>query len=109
MIPGEIIVQQGEIIINEGRQTLSLEVLNSDDRPIQVGSHFHFFETNSALQFDRKRARGFRLDIPAGTSVRFTPGKTEVVNLVAFGGRRVIWGFTGRFNGPLEDYKCLQE
>ena len=109
MIPGEIIVQQGEIIINEGRQTLTLEVLNSDDRPIQVGSHFHFFETNPAMQFDRKKARGFRLDIPAGTSIRFAPGKTQVVNLVAFGGRKVIWGFTGRFNGPLEDYKCLQE
>ncbi|BBU62756.1 urease subunit beta [Methylosinus sp. C49] len=102
MIPGEIIPAEGEITLNEGRTTLSLTVANTGDRPIQVGSHYHFGETNSALQFDRAKARGMRLDIPAGSAVRFEPGQTRIVTLVAYGGERAVYGFNGAVMGPLE-------
>jgi len=102
MIPGEILPKDGAIILNEGRATLVMDVSNSGDRPIQVGSHYHFYETNEALRFDRKRTRGFRLDIPAGTAVRFEPGQTRTVALVAYGGKRVVHGFNGKVNGPLQ-------
>ncbi len=101
MIPGEIIVKQGEIILNDGRETVVMEVSNGGDRPIQVGSHYHFYETNEALKFDREKARGFRLDIPAGTAVRFEPGQTRTVTLVAYAGKRTIHGFNGKINGKL--------
>ena len=101
MIPGELLVRPGEIDLNEGRETVSLDVANTGDRPIQVGSHYHFYETNAALSFDREKARGFRLDIPAGTAVRFEPGQTRTVNLVAYAGSREVHGFTGRINGRL--------
>ncbi|UEM22961.1 urease subunit beta [Skermanella mucosa] len=101
MIPGELLVRSGEIDLNEGRETVSLDVANTGDRPIQVGSHYHFYETNGALSFDREKARGFRLDIPAGTAVRFEPGQTRTVNLVAYAGSREVHGFTGRINGKL--------
>jgi urease subunit beta len=102
MIPGELFIKDGDIILNEGRATVTLTVANSGDRPIQVGSHYHFFETNNALQFDRASARGFRLDIPAGTAVRFEPGQTREVNLVAYAGKEMIYGFQGRINGKLK-------
>ncbi len=102
MIPGEILPKDGAIILNEGRETLVMEVSNSGDRPIQVGSHYHFYETNEALRFDREKTRGFRLDIPAGTAVRFEPGQTRTVALVAYGGKRVVHGFNGKVNGPLQ-------
>jgi urease subunit beta len=101
MIPGEIITADGEIELNAARETLTLSVSNTGDRPIQVGSHYHFHETNNALAFDRENSRGFRLDIPAGTAVRFEPGQTREVNLVAFAGARVMYGFQGRVNGKL--------
>jgi urease subunit beta len=101
MIPGEIITPGGEIELNAGRDTVELEVANSGDRPIQVGSHYHFFETNAALVFDRARARGFRLDIAAGTAVRFEPGQTRTVRLVAYGGGRVVYGFNNKISGAL--------
>ncbi len=102
MIPGEIISAKGEIELNVGRATVTLSVANSGDRPIQVGSHYHFFETNDALKFDRAKARGFRLDIPAGTAVRFEPGQTRDVNLVAYGGARKVFGFQGKIDGALD-------
>jgi urease subunit beta len=102
MIPGEIIAAAGDIELNAGRPTVTLEVANTGDRPIQVGSHYHFFETNPALQFDRDRARGFRLDIPAGTATRFEPGQTRIVQLVAFAGARVVHGFRGAVAGKLD-------
>ncbi len=102
MIPGEIVLADTPVTANEGRRTLELIVANTGDRPIQVGSHYHFFETNEALRFDRARARGFRLDIPAGTAVRFEPGQTRKVQLVAYGGARRVIGFNGKINGPLE-------
>jgi urease subunit beta len=102
MIPGQIITPDGEITLNEGRDAISLEVANTGDRPVQVGSHYHFFETNAALQFDRNRTRGYRLDIPAGTAVRFEPGQTREVQLVPIAGARTIWGFNGLIMGPLE-------
>jgi urease subunit beta len=102
MIPGEIIPADGEIILNEGRATITLEVANTGDRPIQVGSHYHFGETNSALRFDRGAARGMRLDIPAGSAVRFEPGQTRMVTLVAYAGARAVYGFNGAVMGPLE-------
>ncbi|MBF0307479.1 MAG: urease subunit beta [Alphaproteobacteria bacterium] len=102
MIPGEMFTAPGEIVLNEGRDTVTLTVANTGDRPIQVGSHYHFFETNRALAFDRGRARGFRLDIPAGTAVRFEPGQTRAVTLVAYAGRREVWGFDGQIDGKLE-------
>ena len=101
MIPGEIITSGGEIELNAGRPTVELEVANRGDRPIQVGSHYHFFETNAALHFDRARARGFRLDIPAGTAVRFEPGQTRMVRLVAYGGARIVHGFNAKVSGAL--------
>jgi len=101
MIPGQIETVEGDIEINAGRTTFSLDVRNTGDRPIQVGSHYHFFETNDALAFDRATARGFRLNIPAGTAVRFEPGQTRSVELVEIGGARVIYGFAGRIQGAL--------
>ena len=101
MIPGEIITDAGEIEINAGRSTVTLTVANTGDRPIQVGSHYHFYETNAALAFDREQARGFRLDIPAGTATRFEPGQSREVRLVAYAGERRVVGFNGRINGQL--------
>ena len=101
MKPGEIIPAAGEIELNAGRDTVELDVANAGDRPIQVGSHYHFAETNGALTFDREKARGFRLDIPAGTAVRFEPGQTRRVRLVAYAGDRVVIGFNGKVNGSL--------
>ena len=101
MIPGEIICQPGALTLNEGRETLSLTVSNTGDRPVQVGSHYHFYETNTALDFDRAAARGFRLDIPAGTAVRFEPGQAREVNLVKLAGAREVYGFNGLVNGAL--------
>jgi urease subunit beta len=102
MIPGELMVLQGEIVLNEGRETVKLTVANQGDRPIQVGSHFHFFETNAALDFDRAAARGFRLDIPAGSAVRFEPGQSRNVTLVKIAGDRIIHGFGGKIGGKLD-------
>lgn len=102
MIPGELFVDEGELELNAGRQTVLLMVANSGDRPIQVGSHFHFFEVNTALQFDRTQARGMRLDIPAGTAIRFEPGDEKQITLVPFVGRRMIYGFNGQIQGPLD-------
>jgi urease subunit beta len=93
MIPGEMFIQDGEIELNAGRKTVTLTVSNTGDRPIQVGSHYHFFETNPALKFERKKARGMRLNIPAGTAVRFEPGQTREVTLVALAGKRTVYGF----------------
>src|SRR3981081_3054449 len=104
MTPGEIIAAPGEIVLNSGRATRTIDVANTGDRPIQVGSHFHFYEVNRALRFARAEARGFRLDIPAGTSVRFEPGEERSVNLVALGGRRIVRGFNGLVNGPLDTH-----
>jgi urease subunit beta len=101
MFPGEVIVGQGDIEINAGRDTVTVEVTNSGDRPIQVGSHYHFFETNEALRFDRARARGFRLNIAAGTAVRFEPGQSRTVELVALAGDRRVYGFQGKVMGAL--------
>jgi urease subunit beta len=101
MIPGEMIVEPGEIELNAGRETVEIEVANSGDRPIQVGSHYHFFETNEALLFDRAKARGFRLDIAAGTAVRFEPGQSRSVRLVALAGDRKVYGFQGKIMGAL--------
>jgi urease subunit beta len=102
MIPGELLVAPGEIELNAGRTTVRLGVANTGDRPIQVGSHFHFFETNEALRFDRAAARGFRLNIAAGTAVRFEPGQTRTVELVAVVGLRRVFGFAGKVNGKLK-------
>ena len=101
MIPGELFIQDGEIELNAGRKTVTLTVANSGDRPIQVGSHYHFFETNPALSFDRAKARGCRLDIPAGTATRFEPGQTRTVQLVPFRGARVVYGFRQAVMGAL--------
>jgi urease subunit beta len=101
MIPGEIIAKDGDIVLNEGRPTVTVEVANTGDRPIQVGSHYHFFETNEALKFDRAKARGCRLDIPAGTAVRFEPGQTRAVTLVAYQGARRVFGFNAKIEGDL--------
>jgi urease subunit beta len=101
MIPGEYIVQEGEIELNAGRSTVRLGVSNTGDRPIQVGSHFHFFEVNAALSFDREQARGMRLDIPAGTAVRFEPGDEKEVTLIPLAGSRQVYGFNARINGQL--------
>ena len=103
MIPGEIIPAPGDIELNAGRPTLRLEVANTGDRPVQVGSHYHFYETNGALRFEREQARGFRLNIPAGTAVRFEPGQTREVELVAYAGERRVYGFNARVMGALED------
>jgi urease subunit beta len=101
MIPGELFIEDGEIELNAGRATVTLTVANTGDRPIQVGSHYHFFETNPALQFDRDKARGMRLDIAAGTAVRFEPGQSRDVQLVALAGSRTIYGFRGNVMGKL--------
>jgi urease subunit beta len=101
MIPGEMFVAEGEIELNAGRETIQLNVANTGDRPIQVGSHFHFFEVNESLRFDRDRARGMRLDIPAGTAVRFEPGDEKAVTLVALAGSREVYGLNNKINGPL--------
>jgi urease subunit beta len=101
MIPGELFPADGEIELNAGRPVVTLTVANSGDRPIQVGSHYHFYETNAALRFDRDRTRGFRLDIPAGTAIRFEPGQSREVRLVAYAGARRVVGFNGRINGAL--------
>ena len=101
MIPGEYLIQDGEIELNAGRRTLSITVANSGDRPIQVGSHFHFFETNDALSFDRASTRGMRLNIAAGTAVRFEPGQSRDVELVDLAGERRVFGFAGRIMGDL--------
>jgi urease subunit beta len=101
MIPGEMQIEPGELELNAGRPTVTLEVANTGDRPIQVGSHYHFFETNAALAFDRDKARGMRLDIAAGTAVRFEPGQTRTVQLVAYAGARKVYGFQGRVMGQL--------
>ena len=101
MIPGEFFIQDGEIELNAGRKTVTLTVANTGDRPIQVGSHYHFFETNPGLKFDRKKARGMRLDIAAGTAVRFEPGQTREVTLVALAGKRTVYGFCQDVMGKL--------
>ena len=101
MIPGELLPAAGDITLNEGRPTLSVSVANTGDRPIQIGSHFHFYEVNDALQFDREAARGFRLNIAAGTAVRFEPGQQRTVELVALAGDRRVYGFAGRVMGAL--------
>jgi urease beta subunit len=101
MTPGEIFPADGTLELNAGRPTVTVMVANTGDRPIQVGSHYHFYETNAALAFDREKARGFRLDIPAGTAVRFEPGQNREVTLVALSGSGTVWGFNGKVNGPL--------
>ena len=102
MKPGEIFTAPGTLMLNEGRATVEIEVANTGNRPVQVGSHYHFYETNPALQFEREKARGFRLDIPAGTAVRFEPGQTRFVRLVAYAGDRIVNGFNAKINGKLE-------
>jgi urease subunit beta len=101
MIPGEYIVQDGEIELNAGRPTITIQVANTGDRPIQVGSHYHFYETNPALSFDREKARGYRLDIAAGTAVRFEPGQTRTVTLVEMAGDKTVYGFRQMVMGKL--------
>jgi urease subunit beta len=101
MIPGELLILSGEIELNVGRNTLTLSVENTGDRPIQVGSHYHFFETNASLRFDRASARGYRLDIPAGAAVRFEPGQARTVRLVEYSGLRRVFGFQGQVMGEL--------
>jgi urease subunit beta len=101
MIPGEVIAAQGEIELNAGAPTVSIEVSNTGDRPVQVGSHYHFFETNNGLSFDRDKARGMRLDIPAGTAVRFEPGQTRSVTLIPLSGARKVYGFQQKIMGAL--------
>ena len=102
MIPGQMLVADGEIEMNVGRATCKVTVANTGDRPVQIGSHYHFAETNAALRFDRQAARGFRLNIPAGTAVRFEPGQAREVELVALGGDRIVYGFTGAVMGALD-------
>src|SRR5690349_24839852 len=102
MIPGELFLKDEDIELNKGRKSVTLSVANSGDRPVQVGSHYHFFETNPALAFDRAATRGFRLNIPAGTAVRFEPGQERTVELVAYAGDRNVYGFRGAVMGPLD-------
>ena len=104
MIPGEMKVADGEIELNVGRESITLDVANSGDRPVQVGSHYHFYESNEALKFDRAKACGFRLDIPAGTAVRFEPGQSRTVQLVALAGKRKVYGFAGKVMGSIDTY-----
>jgi urease subunit beta len=101
MTPGEYFIEAGDLVLNDGRETFAIEVSNTGDRPVQVGSHYHFAETNRALSFDREAATGFRLDIAAGTAVRFEPGQTRSVLLVAYAGDRHVFGFRGEVMGPL--------
>ena len=105
MKPGEIITAEGEIEINQGRSSRTITVSNSGDRPVQVGSHYHFFETNPALLFERHKTRGFRLNIAAGTAIRFEPGQSREVELVAYAGKREVYGFSGAIMGSLEEKK----
>lgn len=102
MIPGEMKIEAGDLELNVGRKTMILKVANSGDRPIQVGSHYHFFETNEALHFERDRAKGYRLNIAAGTAVRFEPGQTRTVQLVEYAGKRKVYGFQGKVQGKLK-------
>jgi urease subunit beta len=102
MTPGELFIEPGEIELNAGRATLSITIRNTGDRPIQVGSHYHFFETNEALEFDRPKTRGWRLNIAAGTAVRFEPGQSRSVELVALAGDRIVYGFNAKIMGRLE-------
>lgn len=104
MIPGEYFIDAGEIELNAGRDTLCIKVANSGDRPIQVGSHYHFYETNAALSFEREATRGYRLNIAAGTAVRFEPGQQREVELVAYAGERKVYGFNGRIMGELKEF-----
>ncbi len=101
MIPGELIAAEGDLTLNEGRKTISIAVSNSGDRPVQVGSHYHFYETNPALVFDRDATRGYRLNIASGTAVRFEPGQSREIELVEYGGNRVVYGFRGEVMGSL--------
>lgn len=101
MIPGDMLIDDGDIELNAGRETRTLTVANTGDRPVQVGSHFHFYEANAALAFEREQARGFRLNITAGTAVRFEPGQSRTVELVALAGARTVYGFNGKVMGPL--------
>ena len=101
IVPGELLIDDGHIEINAGRETVKVKVANAGDRPIQVGSHYHFFETNKALRFDRATSRGYRLNIPAGTAVRFEPGQEREVELVAYAGSRIVYGFDAKIMGPL--------
>ncbi len=103
MIPGEIITAEGDIELNAGRSVISISVANCGDRPIQVGSHYHFYETNPALQFDREKTRGYRPDIPAGTAIRFEPGQERTINLVPYAGSRTVYGFRQEIMAKLED------
>jgi urease subunit beta len=103
MIPGEYFIDDGEITLNKGRKTITIKVANTGDRPIQVGSHYHFYETNSGLSFDREATRGFRPNIPAGTAIRFEPGQEREIELVEYAGDRHVYGFNGKIMGPLED------
>ena len=108
MIPGEIQAAAGDIELNVGRKTVTLEVTNSGDRPVQVGSHYHFFETNTALKFERAKARGYRLNIAAGTAVRFEPGQSRTVELVALAGARTVYGFNAKVMGKLKNNDALR-
>tara|TARA_R110000787_G_scaffold75748_2_gene167517 strand:+ start:10275 stop:10580 length:306 start_codon:yes stop_codon:yes gene_type:complete len=101
MKPGEIITEPGELTLNAGKLVITVAVANSGDRPVQVGSHYHFYETNNALHFDREATRGYRLDVPAGTAVRFEPGQSREVDLVPYGGLRAVYGFQGKVSGKL--------
>jgi urease subunit beta len=103
MTPGELLIEPGSIELNAGREKITVEVANTGDRPVQVGSHYHFYETNSALAFDREKTRGFRLDVPSGMAVRFEPGQERTVTLVAYSGDRKVYGFTAAIMGALED------
>ena len=103
MIPGEMKIRKGDIEINQGRATLSLAVANTGDRPIQIGSHYHFYESNMALQFEREKTRGYRLNIPAGTAVRFEPGQSRTIELVAYAGKGIVYGFQGKVMGSLHN------
>ena len=101
MIPGEYFIDDGDITLNDGRKTISIKVSNTGDRPIQVGSHYHFYETNSALDFDREATRGYRPNIPAGTAIRFEPGQEREIELVEYDGDRHVYGFNAKIMGPL--------
>lgn len=105
MKPGEYIISEGDITANSGKSTISIQVTNTGDRPVQVGSHTHFFEVNKALSFPREKAYGFHLNIPAGTSIRFEPGDSRQVELTEYGGKKIVFGFSGLVNGPLDEKK----
>ena len=105
MKPGEYIISEGDITANAGKSTISIQVTNTGDRPVQVGSHTHFFEVNKALSFPREKAYGFHLNIPAGTSIRFEPGDSRQVELTEYGGKKIVFGFSGLVNGPLDEKK----